>query len=1077
MNYTLRELRIGDPHEAQLLADMWNASDAGWPGGWTGGVPETAERILELTRKIDRIAIFVVEVNGEIVGYGDVEKERGRDGVAYLDLLNVRPDCHGKGYGKALILKIMETIIEQGYTQLTIGTWAGNKKSVPLYKKTGFFWIPETSVHMQNFIPTVLGMPIAKDFFDKHYWYSCFKRELEAVPDDIEWKGIQVYPCRFEADGDLFATWIDRQSHAPLAIETNNLYASCVTGEKEIVCGLEYKVKWEIENKKGGEKPIQVALMAEGEEGIGLKVVENYEVKDKITIEKPFTIQPDIKSKERGMPAHQIKSTLLLDGVPVTLGTAVKPAQPVDIQFNTKMIVSGKPNEEVVVKLKSNLDFPVKGELLIDPNPALKFDKLSAPFSLEPKSWTSCTFYLKMDEKPGAFFTKMRVICPPAINPDHISGSALTTKAKTVTFLVHPLDSIYTWYNEEDKAITIETPTKWVRVELRGGSIKVQDRMNQRRFCEQRPSQLGPPFIDGHAVPPTYKYRMEQKDGKAAITIIVPSDSVPGVTIEKTVTVGPGNLIKIDHRIINTTGIAQKSKMRCRTWSELWEGGGKITLPLKDGFIHELCEGWGSFPMGDKDLTKKPEDYAESWAAFESSGLVTGMVFGECEEYENMGLQFDLPEIPPQSHYDLESFYLVVGHGNWELVRQMWKLLKQPSIIKEDRKPIVLPVLGADFDPKPLLITQPEMSTKLAINNRRGKVMNGKWELEECNLHVNPVSGDLMDVNKENPLIQEITVATSDLSPRVEMARIRVTEEVTTNEFKVPAVVLGNASEPINYGTECPEDGPAVISVDNGHMSFVVSPAFLGSVIALEQNGVNHLNSSYPKAGPYVWMNPWFGGIYPSIGWMGDQNFTKEKFTGEPVERAGESGIIWRGVRVTSDIEHKNNCWLRMEAEYLTIGHSNVLAVVQRVINRTDAPQEINSGLAFWLALGGDVSNNVLHYTKDRSRYGQTASTNEQERVSRHRRPNGYEFGTSAGKWAAVENPETGDVISLIASHPRTGIDIGSEGHESAAMFWAGNWTGLEPNESKETVLWLVLTDSVAKAHEYRALGEISGLP
>ena len=162
MDYIVRELRIGNHQDAELLADMWNASDAGWPWGWTRGVPETAERILDRTQKIDRLAIFVVEVNGEIVGYGDVERTRGRNDSADLDLLNVRPDLHGKGFGKALVLKILERTIERGCKQLTIGTWAGNMKSVPLYKKTGFFWVPETSVWMQNYIPTALSMPIAR---------------------------------------------------------------------------------------------------------------------------------------------------------------------------------------------------------------------------------------------------------------------------------------------------------------------------------------------------------------------------------------------------------------------------------------------------------------------------------------------------------------------------------------------------------------------------------------------------------------------------------------------------------------------------------------------------------------------------------------------------------------------------------------------------------------------------------------------------------------------------------------------------------------------------------------------------
>gem|GEM_PF-995622 len=1068
MEYTLREFRMGDPHDAELLAAMWNASDAGWPGGWTRGVPEAAERILERKQKYDCIAMFVVEVDGEIVGYGDVEQEHGRDDVASLGLLNVRPDLHGKGLGKALILKVLERAIERGYRQLTLGTWAGNKKAVPLYKKTGFFWVPETNVWMQNYVPTALAMPIAKPFFAKHDWYGCFKRELEIIPDDIQWNGIKVYYYRFEENGDVFSMWIDKQAEAPTAVETNDLYAACIVGKEDIVCGLEQKVHWEIVTKK--RKPLQVVLMAEGQEGVGLSVMESFEVEDKKVIERSFTVSPDIKPKEEGMPEHQIKSALLVNDLPLTLGTAVKPVQPVDIQFSTKMVVSGKPKEKVTVKLKSNLDFPVQGGLLIDPHPSLHFDRLSAPFTLEPKSWTSCTFYLQIDET-GAFATKMRAVCPPDLNPD--LDSPLTTKLKPAIFLTQPLDSVYAWHNEEDKTITVESPAMWVRVELRGGDIFIHERLSGRQVCHRRSPELGPPFIGWRRVSPTYAQRLEQKDGKVSVTLIMPSDGAPGLTIEKTVTVGAGNFVRIDHRILNTTDATQKLKLRCSGWRNM---GGKLTLPLKDGLLHEPVEGWGGFPMGDPDVSKRPEDYAETWLAVEEAGIVTGMVWGECEERDEMTLQFDLPELPPQSHYDVEPFYIVAARGNWEVVRQLWRWLKQPSTVREDRKPIAHPVLNAHFEPAPLLVTRPETNTRLAIHNRRGKALGGEWQIDDCGLQIQPANGKLADVKRGSPFEQKIALTVNDLAPRVETARVMVTDDVTTHEFDSPVVVLGDADQPVTVGSESSDDKPDTISVDNGYFSFTVAPTFLGSITALECGGVNHLNTGYPEAHPHLWFNPWFGGIHPFRGWMGDQRFVKEQFTGEPVERTGKNGIVWHGVKVASNLQHKNDRWLRMEVEYLTLGGSNVLAIVNRLINKTDAPQGTGAGVCIWLSVGGGVADNVLHYTQNRPYYEQAASTDEQARIPRHRRRSEYHFDTSCGRWTAAENQQTGDVIALIASHPNARIGAEDLGRDGIAL-QVSTGTGLEPKETKETVSWLVLGSSVAEAQQYRVLGEIWELP
>ncbi len=195
------------------------------------------------------------------------------------------------------------------------------------------------------------------------------------------------------------------------------------------------------------------------------------------------------------------------------------------------------------------------------------------------------------------------------------------------------------------------------------------------------------------------------------------------------------------------------------------------------------------------------------------------------------------------------------------------------------------------------------------------------------------------------------------------------------------------------------------------------------------------------------------------------------------MERTGKHGITWRGVKVGSDLQHEKDCWLRMEFEYLTIGCSNVLAIVQRLINRTDAPHWAGSGVGAWLAVGGSIENNVLHYTQSRPCYEQSASTNEHTRVMRHRRRDEYGFEPPQGRWAALENPETGHVITMIPSHPKARVGAEVESKDTATFFCADAGAALEPNETKESVIWLVLTDSVEESQKYRALEEICELP
>ena len=200
-DYIVRELKVGDRTEAELLADMWNRSEEGWPGGWTGGVPYTAERVLHDFMTWHHFGAWVVEYRGEIVGYISLEANPSQPQRAYVGLLNARTAHHGKGVGRRLLLRAIARAIEAGFEQVALYTWPGNLKAVPLYKKTGFFWAPETAVHMQDFIPTIVRMPLVADFFAEHDWYRVQERDLSICEDVEHWHRVRIYRYRFAADG------------------------------------------------------------------------------------------------------------------------------------------------------------------------------------------------------------------------------------------------------------------------------------------------------------------------------------------------------------------------------------------------------------------------------------------------------------------------------------------------------------------------------------------------------------------------------------------------------------------------------------------------------------------------------------------------------------------------------------------------------------------------------------------------------------------------------------------------------------------------------------------------------------
>ena len=203
-------IEIQDYNEsmAEDVAAMWNTWDELWPGGFTQGVPYTAERVQKQFGKSDALAILIAIDTGTKKPLGSCTLyAHWRDAeAAYVGTLGVSPEALGKKVGKRLLLESIQCASEKGYTRVDLDTWAGNMKAVPLYKKIGMMWNPEISgVHMEDFIPGILKHPLSLPFFslltEEQSWYDVHVRDPVQAPD------------KFEKDGFVYAIttqWYDR---------------------------------------------------------------------------------------------------------------------------------------------------------------------------------------------------------------------------------------------------------------------------------------------------------------------------------------------------------------------------------------------------------------------------------------------------------------------------------------------------------------------------------------------------------------------------------------------------------------------------------------------------------------------------------------------------------------------------------------------------------------------------------------------------------------------------------------------------------------------------------------------------
>ena len=351
--------------DADKLAVLENEAAVAWPGG--GGWQATPAEIERWFRDTEHIGVFVVEDGDRFVSICSLLADPGQKEDSYIPHLNCHPDYHGKGYGKTVLLAAVESGYRNGFRKVDLNTWAANMRAVPLYKKSGFMWKPDTTVFMENFIPSARRHPLGKEFFRQHSWYDTLERTLDLKEDLAKLGKVRVYEYRWRAEnGDFLRMLFDSQSWRPVEIENNELLVSCRVADEKLVAGVEHPVKWQVANKRS--KPVQVALSAGGDQGVLARKQELLELTRRARIEGSFTIDPEIPEKKRDPKVALLTTSLSVGGQELELSAGIRVQQAVEISLSpTRAIVTPGTPQPVMLSLSSNLEEDATVHLSVAP--------------------------------------------------------------------------------------------------------------------------------------------------------------------------------------------------------------------------------------------------------------------------------------------------------------------------------------------------------------------------------------------------------------------------------------------------------------------------------------------------------------------------------------------------------------------------------------------------------------------------------------------------------------------------------------------------------------------------------------
>ncbi|MDI6740238.1 MAG: GNAT family N-acetyltransferase [Candidatus Edwardsbacteria bacterium] len=323
MDTDIRDYRANDNAG---LAAMWNESQKAWPTGFGGATGYTEERIANEMKRKQALFQLVSECDGKITGYCWVSIYPREPDACYVALLNVHPDFHGQGLGKRMILESVRRAVTLGYFRLDLNTWPSNLKAVPMYKKTGFFWQPDTSVHMQNYIPGIIRHPACAEFFSNNDWYATFKRSYDQEPDEIKRGRRNVFPYRFEAGEKFVEAVIDTESRKIMRVATETFSAGLRLDDPEVIVGRQNFVFFEYEGRDAAERTIR--WRTPDHPGLRMDTADH-------TVGQ-FEVAAWAAVPENDEPAIAVGANVERRGPTFDLNAGIRPRQPVEIEWRPR---------------------------------------------------------------------------------------------------------------------------------------------------------------------------------------------------------------------------------------------------------------------------------------------------------------------------------------------------------------------------------------------------------------------------------------------------------------------------------------------------------------------------------------------------------------------------------------------------------------------------------------------------------------------------------------------------------------------------------------------------------------------
>ncbi len=911
-SYSNIVIREYTPRDAKGIAELFNESEEGWPGGFTGGVKLTEDQVREWIKRQKTISILLAELEEKIVGYLSLVEHWVSSDACYVSLFNVHPSYRGRGIGTRLMKRAIWKAYELGLNRVDLHTWAGNLRALKLYKRLGFKWVPGTSVYMQNYLPGLLRLkPFSALVAQNRELLFGFKKSIEPREDDIKVNNHGVYIYEWSIGGESIRAIIDRESWGLCGIDCSDYLLELYPEEERIIRGVPFYTTGRILNRSARE--LRISLSTTPSSGVELLSLNPRRLilkrGEEALVKIESRVQPNVKDIPSDEPSRHIVVSAKIGDETLVLKTGFKDARPLEINYIFPQSIPYKYRGVINVgvsniskrKLKVVFDPSYRGELLLK----------TPQIELEPESRE----IVSLVAGKTVAVDGLGVSLPYSIiaGNKRYGGYILRVNIPVVT------PGRVTWVEDREKdRIIVCSPKYLAEVNLRGARILLENEVGEE-YIYLFSEGLGPPFWPNELTRKVFKHRVYGENGAVIIELESPIDKLGGLIFKKTITFRAGSPhIQIDYTLTNPTDSTIDIKLSISGWIPVLFSR-RIIVPVKDG-VAEIDVVPGETFTTKRDGPYKPEELAEGWCVHENIRKQTVSFMWPLENLSELNFSWSRPPdlqyrvtIPARKTVHVGPLVIELDARDWREVRRKYRYwyLGLPTTRSLENTG------GLDLYTKPRLpVMKPGVEEKIRVilAKRRRKVLKGQLvfpdpkvvEPKEIKLNVEECCTEEFDIKVKVP--NELGVW---WIPYV----IRSNYGVLEGKLAIAAICGDNR---VNVEMS---NGSAI--VDNGYMSFSVSTSYAATLYSIKIGGIENIYSPYPEVGTLEWFNPWYGGIRPRLILGGSDNLWREKWFLSKASR-GE----WTGVSVSTTVRDEKNIdyrSLRITQIYMTLPGSNVI--------------------------------------------------------------------------------------------------------------------------------------------------------